>query len=45
MSELSVMADTAHLPASAHALLAGIAAYQHVNPLPATVLNDAARSV
>lgn len=35
------MADTAHLPASAHALLAGIAAYQHVNPLPATVLNDA----
>ncbi|HNS01157.1 MAG TPA: caspase family protein [Anaerolineae bacterium] len=26
---------------SAHALLAGIAAYQHVSPLPATVLNDA----
>lgn len=35
------MSDHAPLGASAHALLAGIAAYQQVNPLPATVLNDA----
>jgi hypothetical protein len=41
MSELSIMADNTHLKASAHALLAGIAAYQHVSPLPATVLRDA----
>lgn len=35
------MADSTHLLPSAHALLAGIAAYRHVTRLPATVLNDA----
>jgi hypothetical protein len=33
--------DQPHLP-NAHALIVGIANYPHVNPLPATVLNDVA---
>jgi len=34
------MMDDNSLP-STHALLVGIAAYRHITPLPATVLNDA----
>ncbi len=40
MPPLNTMMDDNFLP-STHALLAGIAAYRHVTPLPPTVLNDA----